>query len=221
MADFAGALGASKAASTLLVLFIPSRDRHDQAIDQGHWVEEALRVLGTLFGGATAFPQGRGVWRDDAQGGKLLFDEPVVVQCYTSEETLDQQADRLRDFLVWMGREARQGAVGVVIDRDYLGIRFPRPGGPGPGSERGTGHGEEHGADCPEAGRRDRVPGPGRGRRRLRDGPAGRDHGGVAGALTAGAGTAAGAADGCAVGSSPQGADERRDASPAEPPGRV
>jgi len=53
----------------------PSRDRHDRAIDQEHWVEESLNVLGTLFGGATAFPQGRGVWRDDAQGGKLLFDE--------------------------------------------------------------------------------------------------------------------------------------------------
>jgi hypothetical protein len=34
MADFAGALGASKAASTLLVLFITSRDRNDRAIDQ-------------------------------------------------------------------------------------------------------------------------------------------------------------------------------------------
>jgi hypothetical protein len=45
MADFAGALGASKAASTLLVLFIPSRDRHDEAIDQEYWVEQTLQVL--------------------------------------------------------------------------------------------------------------------------------------------------------------------------------
>ena len=48
MADFAGVLGASRAASTLLVLFIPSRDRHDRAIDQEHWVEEARKVQGTL-----------------------------------------------------------------------------------------------------------------------------------------------------------------------------
>lgn len=60
MADFATALGASKGASTLLVLFIPSRDRNDGAIDQGSWVDGALRTLGTLFGGATAFPQGKG-----------------------------------------------------------------------------------------------------------------------------------------------------------------
>lgn len=69
MADFADALGASKAASTLLVLFIPSKDRTDQPIDQGYWVEETLSTLGTLFGGATAYPRGQGVRRDNAQGG--------------------------------------------------------------------------------------------------------------------------------------------------------
>src|SRR5579863_7255637 len=125
MPDFAKALGASKGASTLLVLFIPSKDRADRSIDQGYWVAEALKALGTLFGGATAFPCGRGVWRDDAQGGKLLFDEPVVIQCYTSETALEQKAEALREFLHRMGREARQGAVGLVIDRDYLEIGFP------------------------------------------------------------------------------------------------
>src|SRR5262245_32245282 len=125
MADFAGSLGASKVASTLLVLFIPSHDRDGQQIDQDYWVGEALAVLGRLFGGATAFPQGQGVWRDDARGGTLLFDEPVVIQCYTSEEALEREAPALKDFLHRMGREARQGAVGLVIDRDYLEIGFP------------------------------------------------------------------------------------------------
>ena len=65
MSKIAERLGASKAASMLLVLFIPSKDRSDEPIDQDYWVQEALAVLGQLFGGATAFPQGRGVWRDD------------------------------------------------------------------------------------------------------------------------------------------------------------
>jgi hypothetical protein len=90
MPDYATLLGASKSASTLLVLFIPSRDRYDGPIDQRYWVTEALAVLGQCFGGATAFPHGQGVWRDDAQGGKLLLDEPVVIQCYTSEEALEE-----------------------------------------------------------------------------------------------------------------------------------
>src|SRR6058998_2282544 len=125
MPDYATRLGASKAAATLLVLFIPSHDRFDQLIEQDDWVREALAVLGRCFGGATAYPQGRGVWRDDAQGGKLLFDEPVVIQCYTGEEILEQNSDSLRTFLTRLGSEARQGAVGFVIDRDYLEIRFP------------------------------------------------------------------------------------------------
>jgi hypothetical protein len=125
MPDFAGALGASKAASALLVLFIPSKDRSDKPIDQAFWVGESLNALGGMFGGATAFPQGKGVWRDDAQGGKLLFDEPVIIQCYTSEHMIEQQLPPLRDFLHRMGREARQGAIGLVIDRDYLEIGFP------------------------------------------------------------------------------------------------
>ena len=59
MPDFAGALGASKAASALLVLFIPSKDRRNKPIDQRYWVKETLNVFGTLFGGATAFPRRR------------------------------------------------------------------------------------------------------------------------------------------------------------------
>jgi hypothetical protein len=125
MPDFAGQLGASKAAATLLVLFIPSKDRADQPIDQDYWVKQALQTLGSLFGGATAFPQGQGVWRDDSQGGRLLFDEPVVIQCYTNARSLQRHASSLREFLLQMGRETRQGAVGLVIDRHYLEISFP------------------------------------------------------------------------------------------------
>jgi hypothetical protein len=50
MPDFAGILGAGKGASTSLVLFIPSQDRHNPPIDQPYWVEEALKTLGTLLG---------------------------------------------------------------------------------------------------------------------------------------------------------------------------
>lgn len=54
-----------------------------------------------------------------------MFDAPVIVQCYTSAEAIDEHADALRAFLIRMGEEARQGAVGFVIDRTYLEIGFP------------------------------------------------------------------------------------------------
>ena len=137
MPDFAAALGASKAASTLLVLFIPSKDRRNKPIKQPYWVKEALKVLGTLFGGATAFPRGDGIWHDDAQGGKLLPDNPVVIHCYTSEQMIEQQMSVLREFLHRMGREARQGAIGLVINDEYLEIGFPLDESPTPRQPKG------------------------------------------------------------------------------------
>lgn len=118
-------LRATKSASTLLVLFIPSVDRDERPVDQANWAKEALRFLGTVFGGATAFPQAKGVWRDDSRKGQLVFDDPVVVQCYTNEITLEAHVEPLRDLLVRMGKATNQGAVGLVIDRDYLEIQFP------------------------------------------------------------------------------------------------
>ena len=43
----------------------------------------------------------------------------------------------LRDFLHRMGREARQGAVGLVIDGDYLEIGFPLEDVPTPRQPKG------------------------------------------------------------------------------------
>jgi len=114
--------GDVKSNSCLLVLFIPSADRDEAAIDQEAWVQAALQVLGASFGGATAYPKARGVWRDDRREGRLVFDEPVIVQCYTNELTLLEKSSELRDFLERMGRETRQGAVGFVIDSDYFEI---------------------------------------------------------------------------------------------------
>lgn len=128
MARFAKSLGATKNATSLLVLFIPSVDRDSQPIDdQDFWVEESLRVLGTWFGGATAFPKARGVWFDEERN-KLVFDEPVVVQCYTSAAMIKARAGLRRKFLIDMGTKTAQGAVGLVIDREYLEIRFPSRG---------------------------------------------------------------------------------------------
>jgi hypothetical protein len=80
MEDVGTALGSSLPAGTLQVtVFIPSIDRDERPIAQEVWTDECLSVLGRLFRGATAFPPGRGVWRDDEQDGRLVFDETVLV----------------------------------------------------------------------------------------------------------------------------------------------
>ena len=115
---------ASRAAD-LLVLFIPSHDRDEQPIDQNEWVERALEFLGTTFHGATAFPKARGVWRDDERGGQLVFDEPVVIQCYTSLKLIQSKVTELGDLLKEMGKQTQQGAVAFVINGEFFEIQFP------------------------------------------------------------------------------------------------
>ncbi len=75
----------------LVVLFVPSVDRGGSVeIDQDRWVHEALKMFAEVFGGATAYPKARGVWRDDERAGALVFDEPVVVHCYTTPEAIGE-----------------------------------------------------------------------------------------------------------------------------------
>lgn len=106
-----------------VVLFIPDRNRENRPIDQHSWVDEALNVMGKIFRGATAFPPGRGVWRDDEAGGRLLKEQTVMVVSYVDPKLLTGPKLRsLREFLHRFGREARQGEVGIVVDAKYYGI---------------------------------------------------------------------------------------------------
>ena len=112
--------------AVLVVLFVPSVERDGvTAVDQDYWVEEALETFGRLYGGATAFPRARGVWRDDERGGVLIQDEPVVLHCYTTPEEIADpgRLSWLGQFCRRMGREAHQGEIGLVIGDEYLAFR--------------------------------------------------------------------------------------------------
>ena len=112
--------------TVLVVLFIPSVERDGiTSVNQDYWVTEALRIFGRLYGGATAFPRARGVWRDDEMGAVLVEDEPVIIHCYTTPDDLNdpERLAQLGSFCRRMGREARQGEVGLVIGDEYLAFR--------------------------------------------------------------------------------------------------
>ena len=112
--------------TVLVVLFVPSVERDGiTAINQEHWVDAALETFGQLFGGATAFPRAKGVWRDDEMGGVLVKDQPVVIHCYTTPAEISDpdRVNRLGSFCRKMGREAHQGEVGLVIGDEYLAFR--------------------------------------------------------------------------------------------------
>lgn len=113
------------------MLFVPSVERDGVTpVDQEHWVDAALDVLGRVVGGATAYPRAQGVWRDDERGGVLVPDEPVVVHCDTTRAETEDAADlaELASFCRRFGREANQGEVGLVIGDEYFAIReFAEP----------------------------------------------------------------------------------------------
>jgi hypothetical protein len=80
----------------LVVLFVPSVERDGTSpIDQPRWVDSAL----------------------DERGGALVKDEPVVVHCYTTPADIqdDRNLAELGSFCRKMGREARQGEIGLVV----------------------------------------------------------------------------------------------------------
>ena len=111
--------------AVLVVLFIPSVERDGiTLVNQDYWVTEVLRTFGRLYG-ATAFPRARGVWRDDEMGAVLVEDEPVIIHCYTTPDDLNdpERLAQLGGFCRGMGREARQGEVGLVIGDEYLAFR--------------------------------------------------------------------------------------------------
>lgn len=109
----------------LVVLFVPSVERDGAtSIDQQHWVVAALEMFGRVFGGATAYPKAKGIWRDDERGGALVRDEPVVVHCYTTPADIENARNlaELRGFCRRMGRETHQGEIGLVIGDEYFAI---------------------------------------------------------------------------------------------------
>jgi hypothetical protein len=119
------ALGAGPPAGVdPVTLFTPSVDRDGELIDEPYWTEQALTTFGRLFRGATAFPPGRGVWRDDERGGNLVFDENQMVTSWVPDGVFDDEEvlKQLKEFLCRMGREANQGEIGIVMDGTYFGI---------------------------------------------------------------------------------------------------
>jgi hypothetical protein len=110
----------------LVVLFVPSVERDGTTpIDQVRWVDLSLEMFGRVFGGATAYPRAKGIWRDDQRGSALVKDEPVVIHCYTTPADIedDRNLAELGSFCRTMGREARQGEVGLVVGDEYFAIR--------------------------------------------------------------------------------------------------
>jgi hypothetical protein len=77
--DLAATFGAEADPSTqAFSIYVPNKDRDGKEIgNQRQWVLEALQLLSTIGGGATAMPPVEGVWMSPE--GEFVWENPVIV----------------------------------------------------------------------------------------------------------------------------------------------
>jgi hypothetical protein len=94
--DIAAFLGAEADTFTqAFSIYIPNKDRDGKEIgNQRQWVLEALQLLGTIGGGATAMPPVEGVWM--GAEGEFVWENPVIVYSYIQPEQLITHLPELR-----------------------------------------------------------------------------------------------------------------------------
>jgi hypothetical protein len=121
--DIAGLFGAEADASTqAFSIYVPNKDRDGKEIgDQRRWVLEALHLLGSVGGGATAMPPVEGVWANPE--GEFVWEAPVIVYSYIKPDQFLARLSELRSFLHRLGRETRQGEVAFEFDGRFYRIR--------------------------------------------------------------------------------------------------
>ncbi len=118
-------LGAGPETGTEQVtLVVPSVTRSGDPVDQVYWREATLETFGQLFRGATAYPPGRGVWRDDAADDALVLENIVIVYSIVTSAVLDDEAiiKPLVRFIRRLRIETDQGEVFLMIGDLHLPI---------------------------------------------------------------------------------------------------
>jgi hypothetical protein len=121
--DLGDAVGAEESGSIQrLTLYIPSRDRAGVEFDPSPWVEEALRLLSRIGGGATAMPPADGSWLDPDHD-TLVREKVVLAYTFIDPDQLEAMLPELRRFLHKLGRETGQGEVVCEFDGVLYKIR--------------------------------------------------------------------------------------------------
>lgn len=121
--DLGASLGVAEAGSVeRLTLYIPSRDRNGTAFDPLPWVEDALRLLSDIGGGATAMPPADGAWLDPNRNA-LVREKIVLAYTFIDPDRFEQRLPELRRFLHRLGRETGQGEVVCEFDGVLFKIR--------------------------------------------------------------------------------------------------
>jgi hypothetical protein len=109
----------ARGAGQKFTLYVPNQDKNGEPIDQGRWVDAALRLFSRLFGGATVFPHVRGAWLNP-ETRQLIVEEPQLVYSFVTAEAFVLATKELHQFMLFMGRETHQGQIGFEFDGTFF-----------------------------------------------------------------------------------------------------
>lgn len=114
-----------------LQLFVPDARLESKAtpVDlHDRWVVRLMRTCADLFGGATSYGRGAGVWKS---GEDYYWVRVTVVEAWADRTKPDhaQRITALLDALEEMGRSLRQEAVAWVIEGrlEVFEVERPKP----------------------------------------------------------------------------------------------
>ncbi|MDQ3930242.1 MAG: cyclic nucleotide-binding domain-containing protein [Chloroflexota bacterium] len=98
-------------------VYIPTTVDVDQQLDTSAYVQEALELLGNLFGGATS-DSAQGVWKSESAG--LVGETVYIVTSYVTKSDLDRHLERILDFVDRMKRELKQEAMALEVNERLM-----------------------------------------------------------------------------------------------------
>ena len=91
--DLAKFMGAEPSAIQRLTLYIPSQDRTGKSFDAKPWVDEALKLLSRIGGGATVLPPVDGAWIDP-ESRALITEKVRLVYTFIRPEGFEANVAR-------------------------------------------------------------------------------------------------------------------------------
>lgn len=112
----------------LVQIFVPEGNRDDNTMPvdlHDRWVVRMLALCGELFGGATSYGRGVGVWQGRR---RLCWDRVTVIEAWRDPTVVDARGrlNRLMRNLRIMGRALRQSAVAYTMHQTIKFIRTER-----------------------------------------------------------------------------------------------
>jgi hypothetical protein len=116
--DIVAAFG-GKPLGDRFAVYVPNKDRDGSSVDQKPWVDEALRLLSSVGGGATAMPPVTGAWLNP-ETQELIIENPVVVYSYVMPDVFLSRLPELIDFVKRLGKRTNQGEIAL----EYQGTLF-------------------------------------------------------------------------------------------------